>query len=146
MGERANEGAASERASAQPDSPVCCYPVCLRGATIGYLFASSTEKRAGLIVVPLVDISLSIHSKEIWVSLMVRHDIWSFYDFSGNPHPEIYEKNAPRLTAALKAIENELDAETVEGEPTFFAEPEQYGIAIDEPDESGKGVDSTMFL
>lgn len=89
---------------------------------------------------------LSLHAEEIGVTLVVRHDIWSYYDFSGIPHPEIHARNAPRLTALLKAMEATLETDTIEGEPTHFAEPDENGIKIEEPDEYGRGHDSSMFL
>ncbi|MFI5631303.1 hypothetical protein ACIA8E_18395 [Streptomyces sp. NPDC051664] len=34
----------------------------------------------------------------------VFHDIWGQFDFRGLPHPEIHQRNAPPLSAALQAV------------------------------------------
>jgi hypothetical protein len=90
----------------------------------------------------LIEVTLFVTPEDIDVSLGVRHDIWSWYDFSGNAHPEIYRRNAPRLSAVLKEIEERLGTETIPDEPTYFATPEQYGIRIDPPNENGRGFDA----
>lgn len=94
----------------------------------------------------LIDISFFITPWDIDVTLGVRHDIWSWFDFSGIPHPEIYQKNAPRLTSVIKEMEELLGIETTPGEPTYFATPERYGIARTEANEDGTGFDSTGLL
>lgn len=94
----------------------------------------------------LIEATLFVTPDDIDVNLGVRHDIWSWYDFSGTPHPEIYHGNAPRLSAALKKIEERLETETVPDEPTYFASPELYGIKIDPPDQNGRGFNSTARL
>jgi hypothetical protein len=94
----------------------------------------------------LVGVSLSVDESGIYVILWVIHDIWSWYDFSGRPHPEVYHNNAPRLTAALKEIEAALGVETEEGEETYFAVPEKYGIATPTTAAEGAGFDATGRL
>ena len=58
----------------------------------------------------------------------MHHDIWAWYDFSGRPHPEIYDQNAPRLAAALEDVETALQVETENGEGTYFGRAEGFWI------------------
>ncbi|WP_147453939.1 hypothetical protein [Nocardiopsis sp. Huas11] len=74
--------------------------------------------------------------------LSVIHDMWSWYDFSRDPHPSVYENNAPRLAAAIREMEESLGVESEPGEATFYAEPERYGTKYYPPDEEGKGFDA----
>ncbi|MFE6385143.1 hypothetical protein [Nocardiopsis dassonvillei] len=90
----------------------------------------------------LIEVTLFVTPEDIDVSLGVRHDIWSWHDFSGNAHPEIYHRNAPRLSAALKEIEEHLGTETIPDEATRFATPEQYGIKINSPSGDDRGFDA----
>jgi hypothetical protein len=94
----------------------------------------------------LVGSDIFVHDFGFAVTLWVMHDIWSWYDFSGRPHPEVYHNNAPRLTAALKEIEAALGVETEEGEETYFAVPEKYGIATPTTEAEGAGFDATGRL
>ncbi|MDA2809704.1 hypothetical protein O4J56_03530 [Nocardiopsis sp. RSe5-2] len=82
----------------------------------------------------------------VFGSLQIRHDIWGWYDFFGEPHPDVYHRNAPRLASAIKGVEEVLDVELEEGEGTFFATPEKYGVAYYEPNANGKGFDVTARL
>lgn len=54
------------------------------------------------------------------VYLEVYHDVWMTHDFYGEPHEEIYRRNAPRLTAALTEISALLGCEAEPGESTYF--------------------------
>ncbi|MEV3873271.1 hypothetical protein [Streptomyces sp. NPDC049906] len=61
--------------------------------------------------------------------LAVHHDIWGEYDFRGRPHPEVHRRNAPRLTAALGALDNLLGVSCEPGPPTYFGSAEGHGVA-----------------
>jgi hypothetical protein len=45
--------------------------------------------------------------------LAVYHDMWMPADFAGRPHPQVHARNAPRLTAALRELNQllKVDAE-----------------------------------
>ncbi|WP_156910844.1 hypothetical protein [Nocardiopsis dassonvillei] len=58
--------------------------------------------------------------------------------FSGIPHPEVYEKNTPRLSSALRKIEDIMGVETEPGDATFFGISEKYGIKT--PRTRGEGA------
>ena len=90
----------------------------------------------------IVDFMVDVQIFGVAGILSVIHDIWSWYDFSGNPQPLVYENNAPRLAAAIREIEDSLGVEAEPGESTFYAEPERYGIKYYPPDEEGKGFDA----
>ncbi|SHI56736.1 hypothetical protein SAMN05421803_101603 [Nocardiopsis flavescens] len=94
----------------------------------------------------LIGAFLSMDEFAVWGTLWVMHDIWSYYDFSGQPHPEVYNNNAPRLASVLKEIETSLDVEIEEGEPTYFATPEKYGILTPTTEAEGLGFDATDRL
>lgn len=94
----------------------------------------------------LVDVSLLIDPVDISVALSVRHDIWMWFDFSGIPHSEVYHNNAPRLSAALREIEEALETEIIPGDATYFAEPEGYGIATPDANLLGLGRNETHML
>ncbi|WP_143831757.1 hypothetical protein [Nocardiopsis sp. CNR-923] len=87
----------------------------------------------------LVDFMVDVQIFGVAGVLGVIHDIWSWYDFSGNPHPLVYQNNAPRLAAAIRDVEDSLGVETEPGEATLYAEPERYGIKYYPPNEEGKG-------
>ncbi|MFY7067678.1 hypothetical protein ACOQFV_17635 [Nocardiopsis changdeensis] len=90
----------------------------------------------------LVDFSVDVQIFGVTGVLGVIHDIWSWYDFSGDPHPLIHQNNAPRLAAAIKEIEDSIGVEVEPGEPTFYAEPERYGIKYYPPNEEGQGFNA----
>jgi predicted DNA-binding transcriptional regulator len=96
----------------------------------------------------LVNLTVSPEPGEIQVEVSVHHDIWSWYDFSGNPHPEIYDQNAPRLAAALEEIEKTLQTETENGEGTYFGVSEGFWIKRPDPEDlvDGLAMDSTDRL
>lgn len=85
----------------------------------------------------LVDVSILLDPDDISVALGVRHDIWMWFDFSGKPHPKVYYNNKTRLSEALKEIEGILGTDTIPGDPTYFAEPEKYGIVTPEANSEG---------
>ncbi|GHA03914.1 hypothetical protein GCM10010329_28040 [Streptomyces spiroverticillatus] len=92
----------------------------------------------------LVRISVDPDERSLSADLSVFHDIWGRFDFSGFPHPEVQERNAPRLASALQ----ELDAllgKADPGEATYFGRAQGYGIG--EPDViDGRGPDLTDQL
>lgn len=85
---------------------------------------------------------------EISVEAAVHHDIWGRYAFSGAPHPDVYDANAPRLAAALEGIEAALGVETEPGDGTSFGQVKGYGIRDPEPYEivDGRAPDLTDLI
>ncbi|WP_150241607.1 hypothetical protein [Nocardiopsis quinghaiensis] len=96
----------------------------------------------------LVNLTVSPDPDEIQVQISVHHDIWSWYDFSGHSHPEVYGQNAPRLAAALEEVEKELQAETENGESTYFGVSEGFWIKRPDPEDlvDGLAMNSTDRL
>ncbi|MFD3686447.1 hypothetical protein ACFWTE_16670 [Nocardiopsis sp. NPDC058631] len=96
----------------------------------------------------LVNLMVSPDPNEIQVEISVHHDIWSWYNFSGHPHPEIYDQNAPRLAAALEEVETMLEAETENGEGTYFGTSEGFWIKRPDPEDlvDGLAMDATDRL
>lgn len=90
----------------------------------------------------LVVLSVDPDDLHLAAEVAVFHDIWGGYDFRGLPHPEIQSRNAPRLAAALQALEALLDAPATPGDATYFGRAEGYGIEV--PDViDGRGPDLT---
>lgn len=71
----------------------------------------------------LVELEVYTNPIAARVRLSVHHDVWVYYDFFGNPHPEVYRANAPRLEAALRELEDVLGVESCPGEHTLFGTP-----------------------
>jgi hypothetical protein len=94
----------------------------------------------------LVDISVTPDPTNLIAELSVHHDIWSWFDFSGRPHPEVYNRNAPRLADALREITSVLGVEPEPGEPTYFGHAVGYGVSTGDADENGLGLDVTDHL
>ncbi|MEU1899314.1 hypothetical protein ABZ512_13105 [Nocardiopsis dassonvillei] len=96
----------------------------------------------------LVSLVVSPEPGEIQVEISVHHDIWSWYDFAGHPHPEIYDQNAPRLAAALENVEKVLQVETENGEGTYFGVSEGFWIKRPDAEDlvDGLAMDSTDRL
>ncbi|MZE80498.1 hypothetical protein [Streptomyces xinghaiensis] len=88
-------------------------------------------------------IELSVCSQPIGLSatLAVHHDIWKWYDFSGRPHPEVYNRNAPRLAEALRELNSVLGVYPETGEPTIFGVAMELGIDTPAPYDDGSGPD-----
>lgn len=107
-----------------------------------WINANGEKKREGR----LIDVSILVTPDDISVTLGVRHDIWMRFDFSGKPHPNIYNSNKVRLSDTLKEIEETLGAETIPGDPTYFAEPAKYGIVTPEANSEGFGRNETHML
>ena len=76
----------------------------------------------------LVEVNIFPFPGAVDIELTAHHDVWSPYAFDGSPHPLIYEKNAPRLTAVIQRIEATLGQETEPGEETFFGKPGKLGM------------------
>ncbi|MFF8812933.1 hypothetical protein [Streptomyces pactum] len=94
----------------------------------------------------LVDLSVDPAPVGLSVELSVHHDIWSQYDFSGRPHPLVYQRNAPRLKAALEGLTSLFGNPPEPGEPTYFGTATADGLAVPEADEDGLGPDLTFRL
>ncbi|MGW6020622.1 hypothetical protein [Streptomyces sp. NPDC055099] len=94
----------------------------------------------------LVDLSVTTSSYGPTATISVHHDIWSWFDFSGRPHPEVQNRNAPRLADALRELNSALGVEAETGEPTYFGHAVDFGISTPDADESGLGPDLTDKL
>ncbi|MFD7526999.1 hypothetical protein ACFV8E_05145 [Streptomyces sp. NPDC059849] len=94
----------------------------------------------------LVNLSLSPLSIGISAEVAVHHDIWSWFDFSGRPHPDVYNRNAPRLADALQEITSVLGVEPEQGEPTYFGHAVDFGVSTPDADDAGLGPDLTDHL
>ncbi|MDA0563779.1 hypothetical protein LG943_05475 [Streptomonospora sp. S1-112] len=85
--------------------------------------------------------TLAVYDSATMLSVGVHHDIWSPRDFRGRPHPEVSERNAPRLEKALRDLETALGARLDADEPdeaTAYAEPCGYGVVLTvEAEEAG---------
>lgn len=94
----------------------------------------------------LIEFSVSTDPYGPTVTLEVHHDIWSPLDFSGRPHPDVHERNAPRLSAALREITAVLGVSAETGDPTYFGHAVEFGIYTSEAQENGLGIDLTDRL
>ncbi|MER6075433.1 hypothetical protein ABT187_42985 [Streptomyces sp. NPDC001817] len=93
----------------------------------------------------LVELTVSSEPLGLSADVAVHHDIWGPFDFHGTPHPELHQRNAPRLAAALKDLETLLGVMAEPGEPTYFGRAEGYGVG--EPEVvDGRGPDLTDQL
>ncbi|MEZ4462940.1 MAG: hypothetical protein R3F43_00105 [bacterium] len=61
------------------------------------------------------------------ISIWTRSDVWMPYDLQARPHPEVAALNAPRLKAALEAVERMLGV-TALSEDTRFAKVDGYEL------------------
>ncbi|MEZ4462937.1 MAG: hypothetical protein R3F43_00090 [bacterium] len=61
------------------------------------------------------------------ISVWTLSDVWMPYDLQARPHPEVAALNAPRLKAALEAIERMLGV-TALSEDTRFAKVDGYEL------------------
>ncbi|MFI0779476.1 hypothetical protein [Streptomyces sp. NPDC021212] len=94
----------------------------------------------------LVDLAVSTAPFGPTATLAVHHDIWSWFDFSGRPHPEVHRRNAPRLEAALRELNSTLGVTPELGDPTYFGGATEWGIGTPDAFEDGMGADLTDKL
>lgn len=94
----------------------------------------------------LVDLSLSTAPTGLSAELSVHHDIWGWYDFAGRPHPEVHNRNAPRLASALRELGSLLGTPPEPGESTYFGTATSEGLATPDAYEDGLGPDLTSRL
>ncbi|WP_177235168.1 hypothetical protein [Streptomyces sp. MUSC 14] len=127
------------RPAAHPSADIARVKVLGAGKWIDRGGQPKTEYR-------LVDLSLSTAPVGLSAELSVHHDIWGLYDFAGQPHPEICQNNAPRLTAALRDLTTLLGMPPEPGERTYFGASIVDGVANPDPDENGLGPDLTGRL
>lgn len=93
----------------------------------------------------LVELTVSTEELGLSAEVSVHHDIWGPFDFRGDPHPEVYRRNAPRLAAALQELEAVLGIKAEPGEATSFGRAVGHGV--DEPVVvDGRGPDFTDQL
>lgn len=129
------------RPSGFPDA----YPAHIETVSVGTWIGTAGRMHQEL---QLVNLTVSPDPHEIQVEISVHHDIWSWYSFSGHPHPEIYDQNAPRLATALQEVESLLQTETENGESTYFGVSEGFWIKYPDPEDlvNGLAMDSTDRL
>ncbi|MBB5933928.1 hypothetical protein [Streptomyces zagrosensis] len=96
--------------------------------------------------VNLISLITSPDPTGLAIELAVCHDVWMQNDFRGRPHPELYQRNAPRLAAALEELDTVLGVTAFPGEPTYFGIAEGHGIAMPDLDKDGFGPDLTDKL
>ncbi|WP_405641983.1 hypothetical protein [Streptomyces uncialis] len=77
----------------------------------------------------LVELTVTPDELGPCAELAVFHDIWGECDFQGHPHPELHQRNAPRLATALRALDDTLRVACTPGEPTYFGRAEGYSVA-----------------
>ena len=94
----------------------------------------------------LVELAVSPDPLGPTATLAVHHDIWNWFDFSGHPHPEVHDQNAPRLAAALRELNSALGVTPELGEPTYFGSALAFGIAVPDARDDGMGPDLTDKL
>ncbi|MDG4856784.1 hypothetical protein P8605_01145 [Streptomyces sp. T-3] len=94
----------------------------------------------------LVDLSVTTDEFGPMASVSVHHDVWSWFDFSGRPHPQVQRNNAPRLSEALFELNSLLGIEAETGESTYFGSAVGFGISTPDADENGLGPNLTKKL
>jgi hypothetical protein len=93
----------------------------------------------------LVELTVSSEPLGLSADVYVYHDIWGPFDFSGTPHPEIHQRNAPRLASALRELDDLLGVSAEPEQATYFGGADGYGVA--EPEViDGRGPDLTDQL
>ncbi|MFC8534469.1 hypothetical protein ACFUJY_11020 [Streptomyces sp. NPDC057249] len=133
------ERVVGSRPTAQPAADIADIDVLGAGKWIDADGRSWTEFE-------LVNLSLSTAPTGLSAEIRVHHDVWGWHDFAGRPQPAVYEKNAPRLTAALTELTSLLGMAPEPGEPTYFGASTREGIATREVQEDGMGPDVTDRL
>ncbi|MBC9717858.1 hypothetical protein H9Y04_35535 [Streptomyces sp. TRM66268-LWL] len=94
----------------------------------------------------LVDLSVTTDEFGPMASVSVHHDVWNWFDFTGNPHPQVQRKNAPRLAEALAELNSLLGVEADPGESTYFGSAVGLGVSTPDADENGLGPNLTDKL
>jgi hypothetical protein len=93
----------------------------------------------------LVELTVYPDERNLAAEVAVFHDVWGYCDFTGVPHPEVHDRNAPRLAAALRELSALLGVPAQPGDPTYFGHAEGYGMVA--PDLiDGRGPDLTDKL
>ncbi|WP_260463410.1 hypothetical protein [Streptomyces sp. TRM72054] len=59
--------------------------------------------------------------------LVTRSDVWLPFNLKGQPQPDVYDANGPRLAALLRDLSKVLELETDPDDPTYFAKPTETG-------------------
>ncbi|MFD0376231.1 hypothetical protein [Streptomyces sp. NPDC127112] len=93
----------------------------------------------------LVELRVSPDSIGPSAEVSVHHDVWATCDFRGNPHPAVHGRNAPRLAAALRELDELLGVAAEPGEPTYFGMAKAYGLE-DAELVDGRGPDLTDLM
>ncbi|GGO53666.1 hypothetical protein GCM10012287_40860 [Streptomyces daqingensis] len=62
------------------------------------------------------------------IDLVTFSDAWMPFDLRGCSQPAVHERNAPRLSAALRDLSEVLDTETDPDDPTYFGKPTETGV------------------
>lgn len=127
------------RPSALPEAEISDVHVVGQGIWINEKGERRKEPR-------LLDLSVSPAPVGLSAELSVHHDIWSWFDFSGHPHPEIYRNNAPRLATVLNELTSVLGVPPEVGDPTYFGVATRDGITTPDAYDDGSGPDLTARL
>ncbi|MCC3653172.1 MULTISPECIES: hypothetical protein [Streptomyces] len=127
------------RPTAFPDAQIDDVHVVGSGTWIDAAGNSHREPR-------LLELSVSPQPIGLAATLAVHHDVWKWYDFFGRPHPEVYNRNAPRLAQALRELNSVLGVEPEPGEPTIFGAATELGIDTPDPYDDGSGPDVSHRL
>lgn len=127
-----------------------CRPLGHPDAEVGALTVSGTgtwfdaegrERREP----DLVTLTVYADARHLAAEVAVFHDIWGYCDFSGIPHPDVQKRNAPRLAAALQALDALLGMTAQPGDPTYFGHAAGHGVEM--PDLiDGRGPDLMDML
>ncbi|MZE80496.1 hypothetical protein GTY57_27100 [Streptomyces sp. SID5475] len=125
--------------SAFPDAQVKRFEVIGSGTWFDAAGKSRREHQ-------LVELSFRLYRAGMSAKITVHHDVWKWFDFTGRPHPEVYNRNAPRLAEALRELNSVLGVELEPGEPTYYGTPMESGIVTPDPDENGMGLDVTDLM
>ncbi|MFC7828543.1 hypothetical protein [Streptomyces sp. NPDC057375] len=122
----------SSRPSGFPSAEVDDIHVAGPGNWIDAAGAAHSEPR-------LIELSVSPAPVGLSAEISVHHDIWAWYDFTGTPHPDVYQRNAPRLAAALEELNSVLGVRGEPGEATYFGSATNLGIATPDALADGGG-------
>jgi hypothetical protein len=87
----------------------------------------------------LLELSVSPAPVGLSAEIAVHHDVWGYFDFTGRPHPDVHQRNAPRLAAALQDLNALLGVAGEPGEPTYFGFATDLGIGTPDALDDGSG-------